>query len=259
MVALACLLVASSLAVASRDAVPRAWQSLALAAWVAATVALGAEQVARASLGIGPQDPVIPGGAASGLVLWLAASALLHHRVRRLIWTRVEPGGGRMAGWLAHVGAALVVASFAAHIMAVRTTVDLPPGRPVEVAGGIGTEWRLVNQGVSRYDAGPADVTGVAMEAARVGAPPALLTIERREYAIGPGRSVSMSLRGSTSGQLVRLRVLLESVDEGDGVRVRVTALPLPVLWDLGLLLLGVSAVLMVVERWGARSSFAAS
>jgi hypothetical protein len=164
-----------------------------------------------------------------------------------------------MAGWLAHVGAALVVASFAAHIMAVRTTVDLPPGRPVEVAGGIGTEWRLVNQGVSRYDAGPADVTGVAMEAARVGAPPALLTIERREYAIGPGRSVSMSLRGSTSGQLVRLRVLLESVDEGDGVRVRVTALPLPVLWDLGLLLLGVSAVLMVVERWGARSSFAAS
>lgn len=260
LVALACLLVAMSLAAASRDAVPPSWHSLVLTAWVAATVALGAEQVARASLGIGPRDAVIPGGAASGLVLWLVASALLHQRVRRVAWARAEPRrGGRVAGWLAHVGAALVVASFAAHIMAVRTTVDLPPGQPVVVAGAMGTQWRLVNQGVSRYDAGYADVTGVAMEAARVGASPALLTVERREYLVGPGRPVSMSLRGSTGGPLVRLRVLLESVDDGDGVTVRVTALPLPVLWDLGLLLLGVSAVLMVVGRWGARSSLAAS
>jgi hypothetical protein len=263
LVAVAALLIAGSAAVASGGAVSGPWHGLVLTAWVAATVALGAEQVARASLGIGPRDAVIAGGAASGLVLWLACSALLHERVRRLLRQQVPAAPPsrmrRAAGWLAHAGAALVVSSFAAHIMAVRVTLELPPGQVVEMSGVPGGAWRLVNQGVSRFDAGMADVTAVAIELSPPAAGASLVTTERREYVAGPGRSAWMSIRGSAGSPLLRLRVLLESVDAGDSARVRVTALPLPVLWDLGLMLLAASSAALVVARWGAASSFAPS
>ena len=262
LVAVAALLVAGAAVVAPGGPVSGPWHGLVLTAWVAATVALGAEQVARASLGIGPRDAVIPGGAASGLVLWLACSSLLHERVRRLFRQPVPAPPSRMrraAGWLAHSGAALVVSSFAAHIVAVRASLELPPGQGVEMSGVPGGAWRLVNQGVSRFDAGMADVTAVAIEVSSPAAAASLVTTERREYVVGPGRSAWMSIRGSAGGPLLRLRVLLESVDASDAARVRVTALPLPVLWDLGLILLAASAAALVVARWGAASSLAPS
>lgn len=215
-------------------------------AWLGATVALGAEQVARAELGIGPRDPIVLGSASSGLALWLLTSALLHARVVGWVFrqqTPVRPAGS-WAGRMAHAGAVLVVASFAAHVFAARTTVDLPPGVPVGVTDAFGAEWRLVNQGVSTYDDEGADVTALAVEATPAGGTARLLTTERRQHRAFSGGALPSSRRGATGRWLMTLRVLLEVAERDDLVRVRITFLPLPVLWDAGMLLLLVGAML---------------
>jgi hypothetical protein len=260
LVSLACLVLAGARALASRAvAMPAPRDALVLVAWVGATVALGAEQVARADLGIGPSDPVTLGSAASGLVLWLLASALLHRRVARSIAPALEASAvNRWAGWLAHVGAVLVVASFAAHVLAQRSTLVLPPGEVVHMEGAPGGAWLLVNQGVSRYDAAAADVTALAIEATPPGGEAVLVTTARSDHAVGRGRTISTSVRGSAGGPFMRLRILLDDVDLQDTARVRVTALPLPVLWDAGMLMLAAAAVIMVVGLRGTRPSFPA-
>ncbi|HEX9562532.1 MAG TPA: hypothetical protein VF981_01105 [Gemmatimonadaceae bacterium] len=228
------------------------WRTVVLAAWLLATVALGTEQAARASLGIGPGDPVVPGGASSGLIIWLGAGAMVHRRIRALFLAVPGDGEGdalrRRAGHAAHVGAALIALSFGAHVFAARATIDLPPGVTVSVNDAFGRNWQLVNQGVSRFDATGRDVTALAIQATTPDGRTRLVTTEQRERPGIDGTMVApVGTRGSTGTALQRLRVLLETADLSDTARVRYAFVPLLILWPVGLVLLTLSAIVLLL------------
>ncbi len=225
-----------------------------LVAWLAASVSIGAEQLARVRLGIGPRDAVVLGSAASGLVLWLLASLLVHRLARRRLTRVREATSGtarRRAALIAHAGAGAIGVSIAAHAVAARTTVSLPPGGAVSVSGAFGTTWTLVNQGISRFDAEGVDVTALAIEALSPSGRSALLTTELRDYHARNGEHLDApaGVRGSLTGPLQELRVLLQRSDTVDVASVRVTFLPVPWLWPAGILALVASAAVLVALR----------
>lgn len=230
---------------------------LHVSTWVAATVAIAAEQLARSGLGIGPRDAVLLGSASSGLALWLLTSALLHRRVQSLLFRKrggIETGQLAGAG-LAHVGAAILAISFAAHALAARSTVGVAPGATVEVVDSFRRRWQLANQGVSRFDAEGVDITSAAIESTDPGGQTRLLTPEIREHHGRDGRHLEnpVSLRKATTGPLQSLRIVLLDADSLDVARVRVTFLPVPILWPLGVVLLLLSAALAVLVNVGER------
>jgi hypothetical protein len=252
LLAVAGLTVVIGMAIAG-DTPPRI---LFLATWLAATAALVSEQLARSQLGIGPRDPVLLGSASSGLVLWLATGTLLHRRAQAvLLRLRSVPsspsewsGGAAIA---AHVGASLVVVSFAAHAFAARSTVSVAPGGSVDVTDSFNRTWQLAHQGVSRFDAEGADIVSLAIEATDPGGQTWLVTPEVRDHHGRDGRHLEnpVSRRKSAGGVLQALRVLLVRADSLDVASIRVTFLPLPVLWPAGMALLLLSAVLAVGEH----------
>ena len=226
--------------------------------WGLATAALVAEQMARSRLGIGPRDAILLGSASSGLVLWLVTSALLHRRVQMLVF-RIPRGmvPTRSSALTAHSGAALLVASFALHAFAARTTVSIPPGGSIDVTDSFRRTWQLANQGVSRFDAEGVDVLSLALEARRSSGASVLLTPEIRDYHGRSGQHLDNTIasRQSTGAVAQTLRVLLVETDSLDVASVRVTFLPLPILWPMGITLLGVS--LLLALRNDSRASLA--
>jgi hypothetical protein len=219
-------------------------------AWLAATAAIVGEQVARSRLGIGPQDAIVLGSAGSGLVLWLLTSALLHRRVQAVLrrdrHSKATRTGSRLAALAAHAGAASLIISFAAHAFASRATVALPPGVSVNVFDSFRRPWQLVNQGVSRFDAAGVDITALAVQATDPAGGVALLTPQVREYHGRDGQHLSTgtSLRESTGGPAQTIRVLFTEADSLDVASVRVTFLPAPILWPLGVVLLVIAALI---------------
>ena len=210
-------------------------------AWIFATGAIACEQVARSGLGIGPRDPVLLGSASSGLLLWLATGTLLHDGVRRkMIRVGEAAVRSRTAAILAHLGAACVIASFALHAFAARSNVVLPPGRAVEVMDAFRKPWRLVNQGVSRFDEEGVEVTSLAVEAQAPGGDTTLLTPEIRDYHGTDGQHLANGImrRRSTRGPVQAMRLLFTEADSLDAASVRVTFLPAPILWPIGVGLL---------------------
>jgi hypothetical protein len=247
------LLAMAGLAVIVALAIARSGSRTALlATWVAATAAVVAEQMARSQLGIGPRDPVVLGSASSGLILWLLVSSLLHRRVQSFLRILPRPEGAtggeraRYATLAAHAGAICLAVSFAAHAFAVRSTVSLRPGESVDVSDTFRGSWQLVNQGVSRFDAEGVDVTALAVETRNARGRTELLTPEVREYHAPDGQHLetTISLRKSTGGALQTMRILLTATDSLDVASVRVTFLPAPFLWPLGVVLLCASAIL---------------
>jgi hypothetical protein len=235
------------------------WRLVTLAAFLLATVALGAEQLARASLGIDPGVPVVAGSASSGLVLWVIAGTLLHRRVRALFLAGAEPARTPPRIWaarLAHVGAAALILSFGAHVFAARTTLDLPPGEAVVVDDAFGRSWRLVNQGVSRFDTRGADVTAIAIEATGPDARTRLVASERRDYHSASGSAIEpVRRRGSFGTPAQQVRILLESADAGERARVRVAFVPLLVLWPAGIALLVGSILALLLTPMAPRDT----
>ena len=231
-----------------------------ICAWGLSTAAVAAEQMARSQLGIGPREPVVLGAAASGLLLWLVCSALLHSRIQQIVLrtkkldTRNDLS--KFATLTGHTGAIFVAVSFAAHAFAERSTVSLPPGIAVTVNDGFKRPWQLVNQGVSRFDAEGVDVTAVAIEARDPQGAPSLLTPEIREYHGREGQHMTagVAIRASTGRITQAMRVLLSPPDSLDVASVRVTFLPAPVLWPLGVVLLGLSATLALMASPPSRS-----
>jgi hypothetical protein len=210
-------------------------------AWLLATGAIVCEQVARSSLGIGPRDAIVLGSASSGLVLWLAISAMLHQAVR----VRVHRGSSgvvrsRPAAMMAHAGALCVVASFALHAVAARSSVVLPAGQSVEVTDAFRKPWQLVNQGVSRFDEEGVEVTSLAVEARNPRGKTVLLTPELREFHGFDGEHLEsgISRRRSAGGPFQAMRLLFTEADSLDAGSVRVTFLPVPILWPIGITLL---------------------
>ncbi len=235
-------------------------KSLLIGAWVAATAAVAAEQVARSELGIGPRDAVLLGSASSGIILWLCCSALLHHRGQRLLLrgsTAPAPGGMSHAANVAHAGAALMVVSFALHALAARSTVSVAAGATVEVTDAFRRPWQLANQGVSRFDAEGVDILSVAIESRDPGGRSRLLAPAIQDPHGSDGRHLdnAISRRASAGTGLQSIRVLLLEADSLDGARVRVTFLPVPLLWPIGVALLVLSAALMVFDVRRSRQS----
>ena len=216
------------------------------AAWLLATAALGAEQMARSRLGIGPRDAILLGSASSGLVLWLVTSALLHGRVQTwLLRNPVRAARNRAVALTSHIGAALLAVSFALHALAARTTVAIPAGSSIEVTDSFKRNWRLANQGVSRFDEDGVDVLSLALEATRPSGGAVLLAPEIRDYHGRNGQHLDppVARRQATGGATQTLRVLLVDADSLDAARVRVTFLPVPILWPIGIGLLVVAAL----------------
>ena len=217
-------------------------------AWVLATLALAAEQMARSQLGIGPRDAILLGSASSGLLLWLVTSALLHQRVQSLVFRMParssHPANARAIA--AHAGAILLVVSFALHALAARATLSIPPGASVNVTDAFRREWQLANQGVSRFDEEGVDVLSLALEARRPTGAATLLTPEIRDYHGRNGEHLenAVSLRKSSGVLSQTLRVLLVGADSLDVASVRVTFLPLPILWPAGIALLAISLLI---------------
>jgi hypothetical protein len=224
-------------------------------AWAFSTLALAAEQMARSRLGIGPRDAILFGSASSGLVLWLLTSALLHRRVQSLVSSMParssQPATARAVA--AHAGAILLVVSFALHALAARATVALAPGASVSVRDSFHRSWQLANQGVSRFDEEGVDVLSVALEARSPSGQLALLTPEIRDYHGRRGEHLenALSRRKSTGILTQTVRVLLVGADALDVASVRVTFLPVPFLWPVGIALLAVS---MLMPRGSGKS-----
>ena len=253
LLALAALVV--SVATAIAGAPPS--KSLLLAAWMAATVSLAGEQLARSELGIGPRDAVLLGSASSGLALWLLTSALLHRRVRGLLLREAitpAPATSRAAN-AAHAGAALMIVAFALHALAVRSTVSVGPGATVEVMDAFRRPWQLANQGVSRFDAEGVDILSVAIESRDSRGTLRLLAPSIQDPHGRDGRHLdnTISRRASATDALQSMRVLLQEVDSLDVARVRVTFLPVPILWPIGVALLVLSAMLSAVDERRSR------
>ena len=246
LVALVMLALASAFGIA-RQSAPR---FLALFAWSAATAALVSEQSARSQLGIGPGDAVVLGSASSGLILWLLTSALLHRRAQSFLFHVPSPAGkvrdrlSRYSALSGHAGAVLLAISFAAHALASRSTISLPPGASVPVKDALRQPWQLVNQGVSRFDASGVDVTALAIETRHPRGGIELLSPEIREYHGRGGEHLNpVSLRRSTETATQAMRVLFMGADSLDVASVRVTFLPVPILWPAGIALLCLAAV----------------
>lgn len=220
-------------------------------AWLFATGAIACEQVARSRLGIGPRDAVLLGSASSGLVLWILTSALVHHRLRRRLLGEGTVVRARLAGTLAHVGAACVIGSFALHALAVRSNAVLPPGQSVEVKDAFRAPWRLVNQGVSRFDEAGAEVTSLAVEVQQPGGETALLTPEIREYHGLDGQHLANGIvrRRSMGGPVQAMRILFTEADSLDAASVRVTFLPAPILWPVGVAMLLLAGLIGFTAR----------
>ena len=246
-------LVALMVSVAAAIAGASPSKPLLLLAWIAATLALAGEQLARSELGIGPRDAVLLGSASSGLVLWLLTSALLHRRVQRLLPGVTIPPATQpasRAAHAAHAGAALMVLSFALHALAARATVSVGPGATVNVTDAFRRPWQLANQGVSRFDAEGMDILSVAIESRDSRGTLRLLAPAIQDPHGRDGRHLdnTISRRASAASALQSMRVLLLEVDSLDVARVRVTFLPVPILWPMGVALLVLSAVLSAFD-----------
>jgi hypothetical protein len=153
--------------------------------------------------------------------------------------------GSRAAVWLGHAGAVLLAISFAAHAVASRATISLPQGESVAVTDTWRRRWELVNQGVSRYDAEGVFVTALAVGARNSSGETALMTPEIREYHGRDGQHlVPVSFRASHGRTTQAVRVLFIEADSLDVASIRVTFLPAPILWTIGLVLLAASAFL---------------
>ena len=225
---------------------------LVIGTWIVATLAVAAEQAARSGLGIGPRDAVVLGSASAGLILWLLTSALLHRRVQALL-LRNEPdaAGSSRAANAAHAGAVLLVVSFALHALASRSTVSLAPGASVDVTDAFRRTWQLAHQGVSRFDAEGVDITSVAIESRDPTGQVHLLAPEIQDHHGRDGRHLenSISLSRSATGALQTLRIVLLEADSLDVASVRVTFMPVPILWPLGVGALLLSAALALAAK----------
>ena len=181
--------------------------------------------------------------ATGALVLWAVAGVALHARRGRRAGRR-----WRVGEHLSHVGAAVAAVAVAASAFSTTSAIQLRTGQESRVADPFGHEWRFVSQGVSRYGTPDHDVTAVALEGWRDGAPRGLIVSQRLDYQTAQGGGTSVSRPALRAGLLMDLRVSVDSTD-GDLAGVRVTFVPLAgVLWfGAALLVLGGVAALLPV------------
>ena len=151
----------------------------------------------------------------------------------------------------------MLAISFALHALAARSTVAVAPGATVGMTDAFRRRWDLANQGVSRFDAEGVVITSVTIESKDPGGQTRLLIPEIREHHGRDGRHLenSVSLRKSTTGALQSMRIVLLEADSLDVASVRVTFLPVPILWPAGIVLLLLSAAVAAAGERQPRPS----
>jgi hypothetical protein len=208
-------------------------------AWALASLSLGADQWARTAL---DATPGMAGARnATGIVWWLLLGALFHERVRaRLLGGDAVPSTTPpRARRAAYAGALLILLAFGAHVLAARADVTLAPGRATEVRDVLRRTWRLVHQGLSRFDTERHDAVALAIEVTDPDGKKHLMTPELRAYHDRRGEpGAPVSVRAVRAGALQELLLTIESADESERARVRVAFIPFTWLWMPGLLLL---------------------
>ena len=207
-----------------------------------ATLSLASDQWARTALAAAGD-----GRNAGGILVWVILGLLAHDRIRALIHS--APAGqrsreARMPRLLWHVGAACIVMAFAAHVVARRATLVLAPGQTVETNDVFGRTWRFVNQGISRFDDRARDVTAIAIEVQASGGR-RLVTSELSGYHVGTaeGMTTPISRRGVVVGAVQTSLITLESAAADDAASVRVSFIPLALLWYPGVALILIGAL----------------
>ncbi len=223
-------------------------------AWTLATLSLGADQWVRTAL---DATPGMPGTRnATGIAWWLLLGALLHGRVRALLL-----GGGvdtsttsPRARRAAYAGALLILLAFGAHVLASRSDVTLAPGRPTDVRDIRGRNWRLVNQGMSRFDAEDRDAAVLAIEVTDPSGKTRLKTTELRAYhdRRGDPAGAPVGVRAVQAGAFQELLLTLQNADESERATVRVAFIPFAWLWIPGILLLFAGTMVEVARTEAA-------
>ncbi|MGH7669061.1 MAG: cytochrome c-type biogenesis CcmF C-terminal domain-containing protein [Gemmatimonadaceae bacterium] len=181
--------------------------------------------------------------ATTGLVLWVLAGVVLH-----LCGARAPRRRWRVGEYLSHLGAAVVVVALGALAWSNSRPLQLRTGQESRISDPLGQEWRFVSQGVSRYGTADHDVTAVALEGWRGGAPLGLIVSQRLDYRTAQGGSMPVSEPALRPGLLMDLRVAVDSTN-GDLAFVQVTFAPLAgALWlGAALVVLGGLAAMLPV------------
>lgn len=264
--AIAAVLVTAAVLVAGERTEQRRLRGAIVVGWLFATLLIGLEQLVRGRLGLTAQDPVVLGSSRAGLLLWLALSVLLHERVRGILLPGPEEHHRPPPRWpmhATHAGALLVVVAFILHIVAARTTLTLPPAVPVEAHDRFGRLWEFVNQGVSQFDAEGRDITALAVTVRGPGGASRVLSAEQRQYygRMGTPLGEPLGVRANWVTPILDMRLVMDSVLAGESVRVRVSFVPLALLWPVGVVLMvaGGAALLLPRPHGGATARTAAT
>ncbi|HYD51181.1 MAG TPA: cytochrome c-type biogenesis CcmF C-terminal domain-containing protein [Gemmatimonadaceae bacterium] len=229
----------------------------AVAALAVPAVAAVAVAASVSPLGLleGASDALRGTAGAALVVLTLALAAVA--------WRAHPPApsttrGGRASTLARRVGLGFVAAGVVAVAVGLAgrgARVDrearLETGRAAELTDPRGARWRLVSQGVSRYQSRNRDVTALAVMVGPAGDAASLVTAERWQVLDrrGQTRGEPVSVAGVRTTPTMDVRLLLET-DVAGSADVRVGFEPFALLvWIGGTLLLVGGAAALAVER----------
>ena len=169
----------------------------------------------------------------------------------------------RYGGYIVHVGVVVVFAAFAGLAFKREFDLSFKPGESHELTDAWGHRWKFLNQGISNYSVLNREVTAIALDVTRDGAPAGVITSEKRQHVDSRGAptfepSTEVGIRSSFKQDVY---VVLAGV-RGDGsAEVRVTFNPLVRwVWTGGLLMAlgGIIVMWPAAERHRAQSGYAA-
>ena len=169
----------------------------------------------------------------------------------------------RYGGYIVHVGVVVIFAAFAGLAFKREFDLNFKPGDSHEVTDAWGHRWKFLNQGISNYSVLNRDVTAIALDVTRDGAPAGVITSEKRQHVDSRGAptfepSTEVGIRSSFKQDVY---VVLAGI-RGDGsAEVRVTFNPLVRwVWTGGLLMAigGMIVMWPAAERRRAQSGYIA-
>ncbi|MDQ6716727.1 MAG: heme lyase CcmF/NrfE family subunit [Gemmatimonadota bacterium] len=169
----------------------------------------------------------------------------------------------RYGGYIVHVGIVVIFAAFAGLAFKREFDLTFKPGDSHEVTDAWGHKWKFLNQGVSNYSVLNREVTAIALDVQRDGAPAGVITTEKRQHVDSRGAptfepSTEVGIRGSFKQDVY---VVLAGIRNDGSAEVRVTFNPLVRwVWTGGLLMAfgGIIVMWPAAERRRAQSGYVA-
>ncbi len=169
----------------------------------------------------------------------------------------------RYGGYIVHLGVVVIFAAFAGLAFKREFDLTFKPGDSHEVTDAWGHKWKFLNQGVSNYSVLNREVTAIALDVQRDGAPAGVITSEKRQHVDSRGAptfepSTEVGIRGSFTQDVY---VVLAGIRADGSAEVRVTFNPLVRwVWTGGLLMAfgGIIVMWPAAERRRAQSGYVA-